>query len=90
MMIEKVGRNRIKATVSCLRQLCIDEKKMRFIRREVMFYRLKIRSKTANVAEVNEEKLMKVSRHFGLLPEEQSDLGIFMVLSSEGDSESLL
>ncbi|MPC30752.1 hypothetical protein E2C01_024022 [Portunus trituberculatus] len=29
---------------------------MRFSKREVVFYRLKTRSKTANVAEVNEEK----------------------------------
>ncbi|MPC38603.1 hypothetical protein E2C01_032114 [Portunus trituberculatus] len=30
---------------------------MRFNRGEVVFYRLKIRSKTANVAEINEEKV---------------------------------
>ncbi|XP_063850047.1 uncharacterized protein LOC135094155 [Scylla paramamosain] len=35
----------------------IQEKKMRFSRGEVVFYRLKIRSKTTNVAEVNEEKV---------------------------------
>ena len=33
-----------------------EEEKMRFSRGEVVFYRLKIRSKTANVAEVNGEK----------------------------------
>ncbi|MPC46781.1 hypothetical protein E2C01_040506 [Portunus trituberculatus] len=34
-----------------------EEKKMRFSREEVVFYRLKIRSKTENIAEVNEEKV---------------------------------
>ncbi|MPC53663.1 hypothetical protein E2C01_047561 [Portunus trituberculatus] len=48
MRIEKVGGNREGATVSCLRQLCVgEEKKMRFSRGEVVFHRLKIRSKTA-------------------------------------------
>ena len=40
-----------------------------------MFYRLKIRSKTANVAKVDGEKCEGVSRHLGSIPEEQSDLG---------------
>ncbi|MPC13643.1 hypothetical protein E2C01_006383 [Portunus trituberculatus] len=58
MRIEKVGENRKEAPVRCLRQLCLDEiKKMRFSRGEVIFYRLKIRSQTANDAEVNEEKV---------------------------------
>ena len=36
MMIEKVGGNRKRATVSCLRHLCFgEEKKMRFSRGEV-------------------------------------------------------
>ncbi|MPC33959.1 hypothetical protein E2C01_027328 [Portunus trituberculatus] len=48
---------------------------MRFSRGEVVFYRLKIRSKTASVAEVNVEK-------------EQSNLGTFLVPSPEGDSEA--
>ena len=57
MRIEKVGGNRKGVTVSCLRHLCFsEEKKMRFSGGEVVFYRLKIRSKTANVAEVNREK----------------------------------
>ena len=57
MRIEKVGRNRKGVTVSCLRHLCFsEEKKMRFSGGEVVFYRLKIRSKTANVADVNGEK----------------------------------
>ena len=56
MRIEKVGVNRKGATVSCLRHLCFsEEKKMGFSRGEVVFYRLKIRSKTANVA-VDREK----------------------------------
>ena len=54
MRIEKVGGNRKEATVSCLTHLCfIEEKNMGFSRGEVVFYRLKIRSKTANVAEVD-------------------------------------
>ena len=57
MRIEKVGGNRKGVTVSCLRHLCFSEKqKMRFSGGEVVIYRLRIRSKTANVAEVNGEK----------------------------------
>ena len=56
MRREKVGGNRKGATVSCLKHLCFSEKKMRFSRGEVVFYRLKIRSKTTNVAEVDSEK----------------------------------
>ena len=57
MRIEKVGGNRKEFTVSCLKHLCFsEEKKMRFSGGEVVFYRLKIRSKTVNVAEVNREK----------------------------------
>ena len=57
MRIEKVGGNIKVATVSCLRHLCFsEEKKMRFSGVEVLFYRLKIRSRTANVAEVESEK----------------------------------
>ncbi|MPC58321.1 hypothetical protein E2C01_052319 [Portunus trituberculatus] len=56
--IKKAGGNGERATVSCLKQLCFsEEKKMRFSRGEVVFYSLKIRSKTANVAEVNEEEV---------------------------------
>ena len=43
MRIEKVGGNRKGATVGGLRHLCFGEKKMRFSRGEVVFYRLKIR-----------------------------------------------
>ena len=58
MRIEKVEEKRKGVIVSCLRHLCFsEEKKMRFSRGEVVFYRLKVRSKTANVAEVNEEKV---------------------------------
>ena len=53
-----------------------------------MFYKLKIRSKTANVAEVDREKCEGVSRHLGPISEEQSNLGTFMVLSQEGDSKA--
>ncbi|MPC49451.1 hypothetical protein E2C01_043253 [Portunus trituberculatus] len=88
MRIEKVGGNREGVTLSCLRQLCFGEEKMSFSRGEVVFYRLKIRSKTANVIEVNEEKSRKVSKHFRSPPREQSDLGIFLVPSPEGDSEA--
>ena len=57
MRIERVGRNRKGATIRCLRHLCFsEEKKMRFSGGEVVFYRLKIRLKTANVAEVDGEK----------------------------------
>ena len=57
MRIEKVGGNKKGVTVSCLRHLCFSEKqKMRFSGGEVVIYRLRIRSKTANVAEVNGEK----------------------------------
>ena len=36
-----------------------EEKKMRFSRGEMVFYRLKTRSKTANIAEINEEKVKR-------------------------------
>ena len=54
MRIEKVGGNRKGVTVSYLSHLCFsEEKKMRFSGGEVVFYGLKIRSKIANVAEVD-------------------------------------
>ena len=53
------------AIVSCLRHLRFgEEKKMKFRRGKMVFYRLKIRSETANVAEVNVKKLRGVSRYF--------------------------
>ncbi|MPC63770.1 hypothetical protein E2C01_057873 [Portunus trituberculatus] len=58
MRKEKAGGDREWAIVSCLRQLCFgEEKKIWFSRGEVVFYKLKIRSKAANVAEVNVEKV---------------------------------
>ena len=56
MRIEKLGGNRKGATVSCIRHLCFNEEKMRFSGGKVVFYRFKIRSKTANVAEVDGDK----------------------------------
>ena len=57
MRIEKVGGDRKGVTVICLRHLCFsEEKKLRFREGEVVLYRWKIRSKTANVAEVEREK----------------------------------
>ena len=53
MRMEKVRGNRKGVTVSCLRHLCFSEEKKWFSGGEVVFYRLKIRSKTANVAEVD-------------------------------------
>merc|ERR1712035_108437 len=56
MGIEKVGGNRKGTAVSNHRNLCFsEEEKMRFSRGEVVFHRLEIRSKTANVGDVNEE-----------------------------------
>ena len=57
MRIEKVGGNRKRTAVSCHRHLSFgEEEKMRLRGGEVMIHRLEIRSKTANVAEVNVEK----------------------------------
>ncbi|MPC09216.1 hypothetical protein E2C01_001820 [Portunus trituberculatus] len=68
MRTEKVGGNREGAAVSCLRQLCFgEEEKMRFSRGEVVSYRLKIRSKTKNVAEVNVEKVEGDVKAFGVI-----------------------
>ena len=58
LRIEKVRGNRKKIAVSCHRHLCFSkEEKMRFRGGEVMIHRLEIRSKAANVAEVNIEKV---------------------------------
>ena len=46
-----------------------------------MFYRLKVRSKTVNVAEINVEKLQAVSRHLESPSGEQFVLGTFLVPS---------
>ena len=58
MRIEIVGGNRKGVTVSYLRHLCFSEEKMRFIGGVVVFYRLEIRSKYANVAKVDRKKKM--------------------------------
>ena len=55
---------------------------------EVVFYKLKIRSKTANVPEVDGEKCEGGVKTLGSRSEEQSDLRTFMVPSSQGDSEA--
>ena len=55
---ENIGENRIGVTVSSLGQLDLgEEKKMRFRGGEVVFHRLKTRSKTTNVAEIDVEKV---------------------------------
>ena len=79
MIIEKVGRNRVGAAVSSLRQLDLGEEKMGF-REEVVFHRLKIRSKTTNTAEIDAQKVregIKTPR-----------VRTFLVLSPDRDSEA--
>ena len=49
---------------------------------------MKIRSKTANVAEVDGEKCEGGVKTLGSRSEEQSDLRTFMVPSPGGDSEA--
>ena len=51
---------------------------MRFSIVEVVLYRMKIIPMNVSA----------VSRHLGSIPEEQSDLGIFMVPYPEGNSEA--
>ena len=52
---KKVGWNKIKTTVSYLRHLCFsEEKKMRFSRGEVVFYRLKIKFKCCRKTTYND------------------------------------
>ncbi|MPC92986.1 hypothetical protein E2C01_088101 [Portunus trituberculatus] len=63
---------------------------MRFSRGEVVFYRLKIRSKTANVAEVNVEKVEGGVKAFGVVIKRGVLSGTFLVPSPEEDSEALL
>lgn len=58
MRMEKVGGNRKRVpTVSCLRHVCLSEEEMRSSREEVVIFRLKIRSKIANVVKGNGEKV---------------------------------
>ena len=54
----------------------------------MVFYRLEIRSKAMNIAEINRKKMLeKVLRHPKSSAEEQSKLGTFVVPSTDGDSE---
>ena len=39
---------------------------------------------------LKEKNVREVSRHLGSMPEEQSDLGTFMVSSPEGNSEAVV
>ena len=48
----------------------------------MVFHRLEIRSKATNVAEIESKSVRRSSA------EEQSDLGIFVVPSPDGDSEA--
>ena len=52
-----------------VRHVCIvEEKKLRFSRWELVFYRLRIRSETVNVAEINVEKVERFQDIYGSLP----------------------
>ena len=58
LRIENVGGNRVRTAVSCHRYLSFgEEEKVRLRGGEVMLHRLEVRSKAANVAEVNVEKV---------------------------------
>ena len=88
MRLEIVGGSRKGFTVSFLRHLCLgEENNMRFSRGYIVVYRLKVRSKTTNVAEINEENIEAISRHLRSIPEEHSDPRAFMAPSQEGTSE---
>ena len=65
---------------------CFDEEKMMFRIEEMVLYRLKIKSKVTNVAEVNNEKVEGLSRHLWPLPE-QSNLRTSMVAFPNGNSK---
>ncbi|MPC47762.1 hypothetical protein E2C01_041518 [Portunus trituberculatus] len=89
MRMETVGKNRKESTVSYLRHLYFnEEKKMRFNREEVKFYKLKIKLKTANVAQVNKEKIQGMSRYLGSILEEEFEQGISMVPFPDGDFDA--
>ncbi|MPC62295.1 hypothetical protein E2C01_056379 [Portunus trituberculatus] len=60
---------------------------MRFSRGEVVFYRLKIKSKPANVAEVNEEKVEGGVKTFWVLTKRGIRPGDISGPSPEGDSK---
>ena len=63
---------------------------MRFRGGELVFHRMKIRYKTANVAEINVEKLEEVSRHLESPSREWFSLGTFLISSPDRDSEAKL
>ena len=61
MRIEKVGGDREGFAVSKLRHLSFgEEKKVRFRGEKVVFHRLKVRAKAANVAEIKNKKIRSV------------------------------
>ncbi|MPC71322.1 hypothetical protein E2C01_065598 [Portunus trituberculatus] len=65
-----------------------EEKKMKFSRGEVVFYRLKIRSETANVAEVNEEKVEGCVKTFWVANEKAVRSGDISGFFPKGDSKA--
>ncbi len=71
LRIDKVGGNRERTAVSCHKHLSFnEEEKMRFRGGEVMIHRLEIRSKAANVAEVDIEKVRgSIKTHVGVTDE---------------------
>lgn len=83
--LEKIRRNRNEANVSCIRRLCFSKEKMRFMREEVVLYKLKIISKTVNIAV--EKKLKGMSEHFWSISRNHSDMRTFMAPPSERDCE---
>ncbi|MPC33690.1 hypothetical protein E2C01_027049 [Portunus trituberculatus] len=84
MRIRESGKQK-RATVCSLKQPYFgEEKMMRFIRGEVVSYRLKIRLKTTNVAEINEEKVEGDVKTFWVATER----AVRPVLFSERDSEA--
>lgn len=81
--IEKIEGNRKEATVRGIRNQSFGEEiKMEFSGKEVVFYRLKIRSLTVNVTKVKEEPVEGLSSHLGSILKEY--LGVFMIPSHEG------
>ena len=61
--IEKVGGDRIEGAISSHRNLSFsEEKKVRFRGGEVMLHRMEVRSKSADVAEMDRERVRGVIR----------------------------
>ena len=84
--IKKVGGNRKGATDRSLRLLCFNEKKMIFSE-EVVFFRLKYRSKVTNVVDINEKSLRGMYQDpYGRYRKNSPTFGI--VSSLQVDSES--